>query len=195
MPQKSIHVQCTADISMNQNFVQPTVLKMMSMKVAWPGFKLMTPLLQSLDQTFYQLPCATNYVCIVSWPWTLYATKNTATDFITLDRRQSKMLLTINKRGSKIARNSVFIVICLQATKWQSKTLFLRIFDLHSSILLTFSIATYLVCSWLWISATADKTYPFLLSMKTMMTWFSLYIYVTTNKYQIIPPNQNDMNK
>ena len=28
--------------------------------------------------------------------------------FITPDRRQSKMLLTIDERGSKIARNSVF---------------------------------------------------------------------------------------
>ena len=45
--------------------------------------------------------------------------------------------------GSKIARNSVFDGhICRQsADKWQLKTLFLTIFDLHSSIVLTFSIA------------------------------------------------------
>ena len=32
--------------------------------------------------------------------------------------------------------------------KWQSKILFLTIFDLRSSVLLTFSIAAYPVCTW-----------------------------------------------
>ena len=50
------------------------------------------------------------------------------------------MLLTIDERGSKIARNSVF------GDKWQLKTLFLKIFDLCSSIVLTFLIAVYPLC-------------------------------------------------
>ena len=58
------------------------------------------------------------------------------------------MILTIDKRGSKIDRNSIFaIAICRQpGDKWQLKTLFLTIFDLGSSIVLTFSIAAYQVC-------------------------------------------------
>ena len=35
----------------------------------------------------------------------------------TLDRRRSKTLLTIEERGSKVARNSVFIAICRQLEK------------------------------------------------------------------------------
>ena len=39
------------------------------------------------------------------------------------------------------------IAICRQCgDKWQMKTLFLTIFDLRSSIVLAFSIATYPVC-------------------------------------------------
>ena len=69
-------------------------------------------------------------------------------------RRQSKTLSTIDERGSKIDRNSVFD--CFLSPVWrqkaienntgdkrQSKTLFLTIFDLRSSIALAFSIATY----------------------------------------------------
>ena len=50
-------------------------------------------------------------------------------------RRQSKTLLTIDERGSKIARNSVF-----------DRKQFLTIFDLRLSIVLAFSIAAYQVC-------------------------------------------------
>ena len=54
-------------------------------------------------------------------------------------RRQSKKLSTIDERGSKIDRNSFSIAICRQCgDKWQSKTLFLTIFDLRSSIVLAF---------------------------------------------------------
>ena len=46
----------------------------------------------------------------------------------------------------KIARNSVFdCLLSLSGDKWQSKILFLTIIDLRSSIVLTFSIATYSV--------------------------------------------------
>ena len=69
--------------------------------------------------------------------------------FITPDRRQSKTILTIKKKhGLKIARNSVFD--CHMSPqlgdKWQSKTLFLTIFYLRSSIVLLFLIAAYPVC-------------------------------------------------
>ena len=64
------------------------------------------------------------------------------TTFYSPGRRQSKTLLTINNCGSKVVRNSV--LDCHLLPDWrqmQSKTLFLPIFNLHSSIVLTFSIA------------------------------------------------------
>ena len=60
-----------------------------------------------------------------------------------------------NRKRYKQSRNAdqksietVFsIAICRQwGVKWQSKTLFLLIFDLRSSIVLAFSIAAYPVC-------------------------------------------------
>ena len=46
----------------------------------------------------------------------------------TLDKQQSKRLLTINERRSKMARNSVFDCHLLPlGNRWQSKTLFLMI--------------------------------------------------------------------
>ena len=72
---------------------------------------------------------------------------------ITPDRRQSKTISTIDERGSKIDRNSVFdchlsrlMAIENTGDKCQSKTLFLLIFDLRSSVVLAFSIAAYPVC-------------------------------------------------
>ena len=62
-----------------------------------------------------------------------------STHNITPGRRQLKILLTIDERRSEIHRNSIFDCICCQSgDKWQSKTLFLTIFDLGSSIVLTF---------------------------------------------------------
>ena len=59
-------------------------------------------------------------------------------------RWQSKTLLTIEERGSKTARKSVFDCHLSPASdKWQSKTLFLMISYLCSLIVLTFLIATY----------------------------------------------------
>ena len=58
--------------------------------------------------------------------------------YIIPDRRQSKTLLTIYKRESKIAVNGVYDFP--QGDKWQSKTLFLTVFNLRSSIETTFSI-------------------------------------------------------
>ena len=59
-------------------------------------------------------------------------------------RRQSKALSTIDESGSKSIETVFSIVICRQCgDKWQSKTLFITICDLRSSIVLTFSIAAY----------------------------------------------------
>ena len=45
----------------------------------------------------------------------------------TLDRGQSKSLLTIDERGSKSLETVFLIAICRQlGDKWQSKTLFLN---------------------------------------------------------------------
>ena len=47
----------------------------------------------------------------------------------------------------KFIETVFFIAICRQCDdKWQSKTLFLAIFDLRSSIVFAFSIAAYPVC-------------------------------------------------
>ena len=70
--------------------------------------------------------------------------KNT---FTTPETRQSKTLLTIDERRSKSLETVFTIAICRKmGDKWQSKTRFLAIFDLRSSIILTFSIAAYPVC-------------------------------------------------
>ena len=56
--------------------------------------------------------------------------------------RQSKTFLTIDERGKKIARHNVFDChLSPVGRQWQSKTMFLTIFDLRSSMVLTFSIA------------------------------------------------------
>ena len=65
--------------------------------------------------------------------------------------RQSKTLLTVDEQGSEIATTSVFA--CQWACQWAtkaSKTLFLTIFGIHSSKILTLSIADYDV----WIRCT-----------------------------------------
>ena len=53
---------------------------------------------------------------------------------ITLDRRQSKMLILSTNVDQKSSVTDVLIVICRPTgDKWQSKTLFLAFFDPHSS--------------------------------------------------------------
>ena len=53
-----------------------------------------------------------------------------------------------SKNADQKSLETVFsITICRQSgDKWQSKTLFLTISDLHLSMVLTFSIAAYQVC-------------------------------------------------
>ena len=66
---------------------------------------------------------------------------------ITPGRRQSKTLLTIDKRGSYIARNSVFDCHLSPIGRQMAiENSVSNDFYLRSSIVLTFSIATYLVC-------------------------------------------------
>ena len=56
----------------------------------------------------------------------------------------NRKLLTLDERGSKIAGTALSIVICRQSgEKRQTKNLFLMVFDLRSSIVLTFLIAAY----------------------------------------------------
>ena len=65
----------------------------------------------------------------------------------TLDRRQSKMLSTIDKCGSKIARNSVFdFHLSPVGRQMAIKNSVSTNFDLCSSMKLTFSIVAYPVC-------------------------------------------------
>ena len=64
--------------------------------------------------------------------------------FTTPGRRQSKTLSTI--ADQKSIETVFLIAICRQCgNKWQSKTLFITTFDLRSSIVLAFLIATYCV--------------------------------------------------
>ena len=66
---------------------------------------------------------------------------------ITPGRGQWKTLLTIGEQGLKLVRNSVFDCHLSPARQKMTKErLFLTIFDLHSSIVLTFSIVLYPTC-------------------------------------------------
>ena len=52
--------------------------------------------------------------------------------YLTPDRWQLKKLLSVDERGSKITRNGAFDChLSPTGDKWQSKTLFLTIFDLR----------------------------------------------------------------
>ena len=62
----------------------------------------------------------------------------------TPDRRQSKTLLTINERGSQIARNSVFTCHLSPVRQHMAiKDSVYNDFYIRLSIVLTFSIAAY----------------------------------------------------
>ena len=64
------------------------------------------------------------------------------------------------------------IALCRQSgDKWQSKTLFLTIFDLRSSIVLTFSIAAYPVWDWLLTFLTHE-------SKVTQLIFFRVWIAI-----------------
>ena len=81
--------------------------------------------------------------CISSYVYTGENT-NSAILISTLERRQSKPLSTFDERGSKSLETVFSIVICRQSgDKLQSKTLFITIFDLRLSIILSFSITAY----------------------------------------------------
>ena len=65
----------------------------------------------------------------------------------TPDRRQSKMLLTIDKRGSKITRNSVFNCHLSPVGRQMAiQNSVSNYFDLRLSIVLLFLIAAYPMC-------------------------------------------------
>ena len=64
----------------------------------------------------------------------------------TPDRRQSKMLITIEECGSKVARNSVFDCHLSPVGRQMAIENLFMIFDLRLWIVLTFSIAAYPVC-------------------------------------------------
>ena len=69
------------------------------------------------------------------------------------------MLLTIYERGSKIDRNSVYD--CHLLPDWRQMAIennVLTIFDLRTSIVLTFSIAAYL-CAGTWFANMIDPPF------------------------------------
>ena len=71
--------------------------------------------------------------------------------FITTGGRQSKHSYQTTNADQKSLESMFSIAICRHTgDKWQSKTLFLTIFDLRSSIVLMFSIAAHPVCLW-WV--------------------------------------------
>ena len=75
------------------------------------------------------------------YPANIFCPENVVFILLTQDRQQSKMPLTINERGSKIARNSVFNCHLLPVGRqMQTKTLFLAIFDLRSLIVFMFRL-------------------------------------------------------
>ena len=93
-----------------------------------------------------------NY-CVTIYVYNFNILVTTAATHFTPDMRQSKTLLTIDKRESKLPRNSVFDY--QSGDKCQSKTCFLTIFHLCSSIELMFSIAAFLV----WFSRDEVQKY------------------------------------
>ena len=76
--------------------------------------------------------------------------KPQATPLATLSHRvggNQKPYQQSAKADQKSIETVFTIAICRQCgDKWQSKTLYLTIFDLHSSIVLAFLIAAYPVC-------------------------------------------------
>ena len=74
---------------------------------------------------------------IVENRWTVFdKTDKIRCSTRTPDRQQSKTLLTIDERGQKLLET-------VSGSKLQSKTLFLTMYHLRSSIVLSFSIATH----------------------------------------------------
>ena len=65
----------------------------------------------------------------------------------TTDMRQSETLLTIDERGYKSLKTVFSSVISRQSgDKWQSKTLFLKMFELRSSIVLMIFLLPFIRC-------------------------------------------------
>ena len=63
------------------------------------------------------------------------------------NRKRYQQSTNADQRSKEIVLS---VAICHQwSDKWQSKTLFLLIFDLRSSIVLAFSIAAYPVLKWI----------------------------------------------
>ena len=100
--------------------------------------------------------------------------------------------LTIDERGTKIARNCVLIAICRQSCdKWQSKTLFLTIFDLRSLIVLTISMAAYPV--WFLVS---DSVVLYSLLLLPLCVIFMLGLcFVVYSKTCLKRPLKTSQNK
>ena len=72
------------------------------------------------------------------------------------------------------------IAICRQSgDKWKSKILFLGVLDLRSSIVLTFSIATYPVC----INSRTN------IICKIAICLLVLVLYVTVNNFSVMSAN------
>ena len=90
--------------------------------------------------------------------------------FITPGRRQSKTLSTIDERGSKIDRNSVFD--CHLSPVWRQMVIENTVsidFYLRSKIVLAFSIVAYPVCLYVFL----------LLCVCPLSMFFCLFLTVT----------------
>ena len=122
----------------------------------------------------------THYRDINPHPQLVLCPNNPLTLF-TPDRRQSKTLITIDERRSKIARTSVFDRCMSQSChKWQSKTLFLTIFYLCSSIVLTFLIDAYPMCLSCSYFCLLSYSSPLSRGLAYMHTYHALHVWVHT---------------
>ena len=72
----------------------------------------------------------------------------------------------------------LYMFVVKSEDKCQSKTLFLTIFDLHLSIILTFSIATYPVC--------LSCQYLFVLKMLPVYYLYCTYSNALKNKFTMV---------
>ena len=179
MPQKSIHVQCTEQshsktevwtriLYSQQSYLQQgendvyksglTRIRAHDQSVAvfyriiWSiGFTFNFLALPTMYVQYYGSECSIHLDLLLKY-------------FITLDRRQSKTLLTTDESRSKIARNSVFY--CHLSPIWRQMAIensvskdFLSTF-MDSINVLTFpTIATYLECSWVHQILKEYRTY------------------------------------
>ena len=91
-----------------------------------------------------------------TWNYLQEKTAKVANTHVGGNQKRYQQSTTVDQKSLETV---LLIAICRQCgDKWQSKTLFLKIFDLHSSIVLAFLIAAYPLCCLSLVSVYATIT-------------------------------------